>query len=62
MIVTLKESKARLSELVDEYWEDRTMIEQLLDCEFSVAELNDGAWRITASTLPWRRGAVLDVE
>ena len=53
---------ARLPELLDEYWEDRTMIEQLLDCEFSVAELNEGEWRISASTLPWRQGAILDVE
>jgi len=53
---------AQLSELVDEFWEDRTMIEQLLDCEFSVAELHEGEWRVTASTLPWRQGAVLDVE
>ncbi len=52
---------ARLAELVDEYWEDRTMIEALLDCEFSVAELNDGEWRVTASTLPWRQGNVLNV-
>ena len=53
---------ARLAELVDEYWEDRILIEQLLDCEFSVAELSDGEWRITASTLPWRQGDVLDVH
>ena len=53
---------ARLSELVDEYWEDRTMIEQLLDCEFSVAEMTEGKWRVTTSTLPWRTGDVLDVE
>lgn len=53
---------ARLSELVDEYWEDRTMIEELLDCEFSVAQPDGDDWRITASTLPWRQGAILDVE
>lgn len=52
---------ARLPELVDEYWEDRTMVEQLLDCEFSVAELSDGKWRISASTLPWREGTILNV-
>lgn len=53
---------ARLSELVDEYWEDRTMIEELLDCEFSVAELKEGEWRVTASTLPWKQGTILDVD
>lgn len=53
---------ARLSELVDEYWEDRTLIEELLDCEFSVAELNEDGWTITASTLPWRIGGKLDVN
>ena len=53
---------ARLPELVDEYWEDRTLIEELLDCEFSVAEFNGNEWRISASTLPWRQGKVLDVK
>lgn len=53
---------ARLPELVDEYWEDRTLIEELLDCEFSVAELQGDDWTITASTLPWRMGEQLDVE
>lgn len=53
---------ARLSELVDEYWEDRTMIEELLDCEFSVAEMKEGEWRVTASTLPWKQGTILDVD
>jgi hypothetical protein len=34
----------------------------LLDCEFSVAtRADDGTFRITASTLPWRDGTVLDV-
>lgn len=53
---------ARLDELLDEYADDRSMIEALLDCEFSVAEVNDGKWIITASTLPWREGKVLDVD
>lgn len=53
---------ARLPELVDEYWEDRTTIEELLDCEFSVAELSDSDWTITASTLPWRVGEKPDVD
>ncbi len=54
--------QARLLELLDEYATDRTVIESLLDCEFSVAELSGGEWRVTASTLPWRQGGVLDVE
>lgn len=52
---------ARLSDLVDEYASDRRTVEQLLDCEFSVAELNGRAWVISASTLPWREGQVIDV-
>ena len=39
---------------------DRFTLEHL-DCEFSVALLDtDGVFRITASTLPWREGMVLD--
>jgi hypothetical protein len=53
---------ARLLELLDEYETDRPMMEALLDCEFSVAELNGTDWVITASTLPWRKGMVLDVD
>lgn len=53
---------ARLHELLDEYAAERQMIEALLDCEFSVAELNGNEWIVTASTLPWREGKVLDVE
>jgi hypothetical protein len=53
---------ARLPELLDEYATDRSMMEALLDCEFSVAELTDDVWVITASTLPWREGQVLDGE
>lgn len=52
---------ARLPDLLDEYATDRTMIEALLDCEFSVAELSGGEWKVTMSTLPWRQGDVLDV-
>lgn len=54
--------KARLLDLLDEYATDRTMIEALLDCEFSVAELSGGEWTITMSNLPWRQGGVLDVK
>jgi hypothetical protein len=53
---------ARLRELLDEYATARSMMEALLDCEFSVAEQTDGEWTITASTLPWREGRVLDVD
>jgi hypothetical protein len=52
---------ARLHELHDQYATDRPMLEALLDCEFSVAELDGDTWVITASTLPWREGKVLDV-
>jgi hypothetical protein len=52
---------ARLPELLDDCAGDRPMMEALLDCEFSVAELVDDTWTITASTLPWREGEVLDV-
>ncbi len=54
--------EAPLVDLVDENATDRSLIESLLDCEFSVAELGDTGWTIVASTLPWRRGATLDVE
>jgi hypothetical protein len=53
--------QARLLELLDDYAADRPMMESLLDCEFSVAELIGDDWVITASTLPWREGKVLDV-
>jgi hypothetical protein len=53
---------ARLQELLGDHEDDRPMIEALLDCEFSVAELDGGQWTIIASTLPWREGEVLDVN
>jgi hypothetical protein len=53
---------ARLPELMDEYAQDRAMMEALLDCEFSVAERTGDVWVISASTLPWREGTMLDVE
>ncbi len=53
---------ARLPELLDQYVSDRPMMLALLDCEFSVAEPSGTNWTITASTLPWREGKVLDVE
>ena len=53
--------QARLRELLDEYADDRTMLESLLDCEFSVAQRNGGEWTVSASTLPWKEGTVIDV-
>ena len=53
---------ARLSELLDQYATDRVVIEGLLDCEFSVSEKNGSKWTITASTLPWRQGEVVNVD
>jgi hypothetical protein len=53
---------ARLNELLDEYAAERSMMEALLDCEFSVAERRGKHWTVTASTLPWREGQVLDVD
>jgi hypothetical protein len=53
---------ARLPELLDEFENDRQMIEALLDCEFSVAERTGDDWVITTSTLPWRQGKVLDID
>ena len=53
---------ARLHDLLDDLAADRPTMEALLDCEFSIAELDGDTWRITASTLPWREGEVLDVD
>ena len=53
---------ARLPELLEEYVDDRVVIEALLDCEFSIAERDGDEWVITTSTLPWRQGQVLDVD
>ncbi len=53
---------ARLVDLLDDHELDRPLIEALLDCEFSVARRDGCGWSITASTLPWREGEVLDVD
>jgi hypothetical protein len=53
---------ARLDDLLREHHDDRPFVEALLDCEFSVAELSGDRWTITASTLPWREGQVVDVD
>lgn len=53
---------ARLAELLEEHAHDRSMMEALLDCEFSVAERIGDSWLISVSTLPWRQGKVLDVD
>lgn len=46
---------------------DRAALERLLSCEISFGTIApsgaDGpVWRITASTLPWREGALFDVQ
>lgn len=55
---------ARLDELVAELVRERgadvAAIAALVDCEFSVAERRGQHWTITASTLPWRTGEVID--
>ncbi|MEX1106903.1 MAG: hypothetical protein WEB78_11945 [Ilumatobacteraceae bacterium] len=56
---------APLSQLVADPSFDRPTVEGLLDCEFSVAlrsDDDDGEYRIITSTLPWREGALLDVD
>jgi len=53
---------ARLLTLVEEAASDRDAIEALIDCEFSLAERQDGLFSITASTLPWRCGEEIDVD
>ncbi len=35
---------------------------ELMDCEISVGVIENGLWRISASTLPFRIGALLDPE
>ncbi|MEV1133418.1 hypothetical protein [Rhodococcus coprophilus] len=35
---------------------------ELMDCEISVGVIENEVWRITASTLPFRIGALLDLE
>ena len=54
--------QARLPELLDEYRQDRPMMEALLDCEFSVAERCGKDWLVTISTLPWKEGKPFDVD
>ncbi len=53
---------ARLDELVAECGDDRDRLVALVDCEFSFARRRDGDFVIEASTLPWREGAVVDVD
>jgi len=54
--------QARLADLMDDYADDRAVLDGLLDCEFSVAERVDGQWTVTASTLPWLEGTRVDVD
>lgn len=53
---------ARLDELAAECGDDRDRLVALVDCEFSFARRRDGNYVIEASTLPWREGAVIDVD
>lgn len=53
---------ARLDELVAECGDDRDRLVALVDCEFSFARRHEGDYVIEASTLPWREGAVIDVD
>jgi len=58
--------QARLADLLDEFADDRAILDGLLDCEFSIAERLpdqlDGQWTVTASTLPWLEGTTPDVD
>jgi hypothetical protein len=53
---------ARLDELVAECGDDRDRLVSLVDCEFSFARKCDDGFVIQASTLPWREGAMIDVD
>lgn len=53
---------ARLDELVAECGDDQDRLVALVDCEFSFARRRNGNYVIEASTLPWREGAVIDVD
>jgi len=53
---------SRLTDIVDEFADDRAVLDELLDCEFSIAEQFDGEWTITTSTLPWLEGTRPDVD
>lgn len=41
---------------------DLERAQELIDCEISFGALEDSGWRITASTLPYRIGALLELE
>jgi hypothetical protein len=41
---------------------DLKRAQQLIDCEISFGVVEDSGWRITASTLPYRIGALLELE
>lgn len=51
----------RLEVLIAEAGDDRSAIEALVDCEFSLAHRRGSAYVVTASTHPWRIGEVIDV-
>ncbi len=54
--------EARLDELIADAASNRSAIEALVDCEFSLVERIDDAWVVTVSTHPWRVGEVVDVS
>ncbi len=54
--------QARLSELIDEAGDDHAAVAAMVDCEFSLAELRGDSFVITASTLPWKEGELLNVD
>ena len=41
---------------------DLKRAQELIDCEISFGVVEDSGWRITASTLPYRVGALLELE
>ena len=53
--------RAPLTELVEEAADDLHTIRDLVDCEFSLAERVGDDLVVTASTLPWKAGDVVDV-
>ena len=53
---------ARLDRLIDECGDDRDRLSALVDCECSFARRRDDRFVIEASTMPWREGAVVDVD
>lgn len=49
-------AEQRLAALIADAGADRSVIEALLDCEFSLAYREGGAYVVAAFTHPWRMG------